>query len=870
MGSRPRLPDVVFPELPAPSVETGGLPDRGVLNRSAPDVGRQQTMQLVPAGTPARIVLGRGRVGADLWAVLPLSGRWIMHCIWCYAPGGIDAFESVTWDDEALPGGVTVTHYTGAAGQGIDPTLVAAWAAAGVTYADTLDNLAHSVFDVPAGLISTGGLPNLVAVIRGLKVFDSRTGQTVWTDNAALLTAAYLTATTWGPGLTADWAASEPAFDACDEQVGGKARNTLNRVLDRPAPLEQRIEELRGYARCWVQSGPNGAILVPDRPKISLGALAHDAGDIQRFGKLRKRSQIHKPTKVRVRWTDTSRTPWDASAVADFPPGGSEERVSEIAMPGIHDYSEALRFAAERYNRLTLGDLSIDVDAFDEASAYRVGDVLDLSLPFGISAKPMQLIGHTIAEPGRLSLNFAEYDPQFFSDTVASAPSTPDTSFADPNDPQPPTGLTLAEELFQALGDKTASRLKATWSAPSDFPWARGYRVNVRVAGELVWTDTIEPDELLFRTGTIAEGISYQVDVHTISSSGKLSAPASATKTALGKLLDPGDVPSLSGFESGGEVFLTIGAVFDIDLSGYEVRYGPAGVLWDDAKFVDFINAASGVGGVVRSKIIPEGSWEFLACARDSGGRYSTTPKRLALDVTIDDRAFLVEQHVFSAAPTLTLMSAVQLRRGGPTHWITDAGDGLGYGHADTNNATGNFTDLASEPFSAPRSGGMAIWESAPWDVGITVSGNWAIDADISTHSGTTSVVLMLSPDGSNWTDHVGASHKATGRYAKVRIEGDGVFQLNAAPGLRIDAVPRTESGSVTCSATGPVTVTLDGKGAFVKSINLTLVGQPPGSALYDNVQIAPDGTITFELERFDSNDVRLGSVLLDWEANYV
>lgn len=869
MGGRLFLPDVMWPP---PNPATGGLASRETLERAAPDVARQQTLSPVPAGTPARIVLGRGRVGGDLWVALPHSGYWVMQCIWCWAPGGIDAIESVAWNDEATwPAGTTVTHYTGAPGQGVDPTLAAAFAAAGKTYADTLPDVAYSVVKAPIAVVGTGGLPNLVAVIRGLKAYDPRTGLTTWTQCASLLMAAYLTATAWGPGYTLNWAASTPAFDANDAQVAGRPRRTLNLVLDRPAPTARRIEELRSYAGCFLENGPAGVELIPDRPKASVGSLDHSAGQIQRFGRVKKRPQSQKPTLVRIRWTDTSRTPWDANAIAEFPAGGSEERVSEIPMPGIHDYSEALRYAAETYYRLTLGDLSFDLECFDEAAAWRVGDVLDVSLPWGVVAKPMQVFSRAITDLGRVALSFNEYDPGFFSDAIGTAPSHADTAFADPNKPSAPSALTLSEELFTAQGDKTSSRIKAVIAAPADFPWTDHYRVNVIAAGEVVWTDTVRPGDV-FRSGTLAEKVLYQVDVYTVSRSGAASSPLSKTITAQGKLLPPTDVIVFTGFESGGEVFLTVGAVMDIDLIGLEVRYGLTGVTWVGAKFVDFKAAASGVGAVVRSNIVPEGTWDFLACGRDSGGRYSTTPKRLTLTVTKDNAAFLVDNHLFDGTPTLTLMSEARLRRGGPVHWITDAGDDMNYGHADPDPATGDYADLADQPFSAPRSGGTAIWESTVWDVGVLVSGNWAITADIAIHSGTVDVILSLSETGGvgTWTDLVGAAQKATGRFAMVRLEGAGVWQLNGAPEVRIDAVPRIESGTVTCSASAPVTVTLAGKAAFVKSIKLTLVGQPPGSALYDNVQIAPDGTVTFELERFDSNDVRLGAVLLDWEARYV
>ena len=64
---------------------------------------------------------------AQVANVLVYQNQLIVHAVWCEGP--IDSIVSVTMNDEALPAGVTATHYTGAPGQTANATLIAAFAA---------------------------------------------------------------------------------------------------------------------------------------------------------------------------------------------------------------------------------------------------------------------------------------------------------------------------------------------------------------------------------------------------------------------------------------------------------------------------------------------------------------------------------------------------------------------------------------------------------------------------------------------------------------------------------------------------------------------------------------------------------------------
>lgn len=191
--SHPHLPDVVWaPSTPAQQ-PTGpaARPDLEAVATSPSD----QQAQVAADNAPLREVYGRARIGAQIADALVYDGNLVLLAVWCGGP--IEAVESYTIGDAAPAAGVTATHYTGAAGQGIDATLAAAYAANGITYTDTLPGVAYSVVTVPPG--ASAGFPTLSAIIKGRKVYDPSKGALQLTNGAAASNAnnaAYDTVTT--------------------------------------------------------------------------------------------------------------------------------------------------------------------------------------------------------------------------------------------------------------------------------------------------------------------------------------------------------------------------------------------------------------------------------------------------------------------------------------------------------------------------------------------------------------------------------------------------------------------------------------------------------------------------------------------------
>lgn len=827
MAERLFLPDVQWPK---PDPGTGGVAPRQAIFRAseASEPSRQQVLRFAPIGSSIRVILGEYRVAAIVPYILPYASYAYAPLLWCWDGAGNEGLQSIEMNDSAVdPGsGVSFVHYDGTSNP-IDPWLTDVWASKGETYTDTLAGWCYSVAKIPQHFVANSGMPNFTAIVRGVKAYDDRTGTTAWTDNPSLLTARFIEDADWGMGDTVYRFSTRACADANDDLVAGDKRRRIGMAIDGETSVEDMLDTLRTYAGCWVLRGENGATFVPDRPLGSFTAIGDGtAYPLREVSETVKRSRQSAPTLLRLWYTDTSTKPWGRDYVEIKHPsldsGGVPRRESDVRLWGIKSRAQAVREGTERINKLTLADLSVRYGLFEEGADFSPGDGVALtSAAAALTSKQLRVFETNSRGTGDWDFVGVEYDAAAYSDAVESDPSTPDTSFADPNDPQPPSGLALVEEQYVRDDGETETRIYATWSAPATFPWVAEYIVEVREpGGGMAWSGRTRADAPEFRTGPLREGLTYQVDVFTVSSSRYISTATSETLTSLGDQLDPGNVPTLTGVAARGEVHLAVGAAIDKNMAGYVLRYVAVAGSWDAGTEFAVEGARSGFGAYVRSRLVPSGTWDILARAYDTRDRLSPTPARLTLTVPPSDDSSLLESALFTA-PTLTLMSMYREVPWGPRKWVSDAGDSFAFGHADTNDATGTFSDLASTPFAVPRSGGDSVWLSEIIDLGVEVAGDFKISGTVTDLSGTHTLTLKTSTDNISYTDHTGGTAKVSARYVRAEIRTAGVMVVSDDIRFDVIAEAQEESHSFTSSTSAGTTVTLNNQ--YTKLVDITL-----------------------------------------------
>lgn len=373
------------------------------------------------------------------------SGTLLVQMLWCHA---CNAVGTLRLNDKPLSGGSSVTSYTGSQSTA-DSALVAAFAAQGITYSDTLAGYAYSVISMPVAEFD--GQLNFSALIEGRKLYDPRLDSTnggsgshrlatpstwAYSTNPSLALADFLYSNTYGANEAVLWSSVITNANANDALIGSptETHRMIGVSFTQAAPVPDVAEALRAYAGCWLVPTSGGIKLLGDTTGASVATYSHASGNIAAIDSLALRDLGNSPTVVEVVYTDASQIPYrEASAFAQQSGAGTTLpwRLSTVRLPGIQRYGQAVREATERLNKLTLSDLSTVLEVFDEGIAHEVGDIVTVSHPVGLVSKlfrisaPPDMMG-----PGRWRLPLAEYDPAVYSTAVATGPTYTDAGLA--------------------------------------------------------------------------------------------------------------------------------------------------------------------------------------------------------------------------------------------------------------------------------------------------------------------------------------------------------------------------------------------------------------------------------------------------------
>lgn len=413
------------------------IPPASSLNATGQSAAKRQ----LPAAAERSVVplvYGEDRISGLLLNVLAAAGApgtLLVQVLWCFA---CDSINDLRLNDQAVPGSATVTHYTGSQAAA-DATLVAAFAAQGISGVQPLTGYAWSLIAMPASLFD--GQLNFTARIRGRKcydpAFDSTAGGTgpqrladattwAYSDVPAVCLGDFLSSTVYGAGVAVDWQSVRITSISNKSTVGGsgEVRRLLGVSFTAPASTKDIAETLRAYAGCFLLPGSGGVRLLPDADDSPIASYSHAAGEIAAIDPLELRDTGQAPTAVEVIYTDRSAIPWrDASAIAQLSGAGTTKpwRLSQVRMPGIQRYGQALREATERLNKLWLNDISTTLEVFDVGIAHEKGDIILVTHPLGLSATPMRVTEPSMPGPGRWRLGLVRHSSSAYSDIVASA-----------------------------------------------------------------------------------------------------------------------------------------------------------------------------------------------------------------------------------------------------------------------------------------------------------------------------------------------------------------------------------------------------------------------------------------------------------------
>ncbi len=208
-----------------------------------------------------------------------------------------------------------------------------------------------------------------------------------------------------------------------------------------------------------------------------------------------------------------------------------------------------------------------------------------------------------------------------------SVDPAPNTTLPDPFTVAPPTGLTLTSgsaALFLKADGTVVSRIKVAWTASVD-AFVETYEVQFKKTAASVYEPATAPGgNLLTFIWDVEDGAQYDVRVRAVNHIGVRSAfVTDASHIVIGKTAVPANVTGFTAAQNGDVMNFRWTQVADVDLQGYEIRFGPrtSSPTYADATPLTKVTR----GTAITSALVPPGDWTFFIKAADTSGNESTT-----------------------------------------------------------------------------------------------------------------------------------------------------------------------------------------------------------------------------------------------------
>lgn len=632
--------------LSAASKALMGKPDSG-LN------GRQVTLR--QPVVPRDICYGQVRKGGvivyidsrnddtDLDLVIVFSGNRVKEIGNIYFNGDLAFRAGSTTPEPWLQGAAGIQRTNGDANQAALPYLMQVsggkWTANHRLRGCSAIYL-HLIF---LASVFPNGLPNVTADIMGSdEIYDPRTGQTGYNENAALCLANYMANPVYGIGAAIGAADGIDTVDliaaanVCDESVpivggGVEARYVTYGVVGLAqtpkAVIESMLTAMAGS--CAWQAGSwriyAGAYRIP--------TVSFDEDDVVDGG-LQMATRISMADNFNaVRGQFIS--PLNDWQPDDFPAyesavylaeDGGVRKYRDITLPFTPSPSMAQRLAKIELERIRR---QFTLSMAGKLTMWRatVGDTVNMSYArWGMAAKPFGVsslsLGLASDEGGpRLvpQLTLRETSPLVYTWSISEAKiyaAAPRTTLPSAFTIAPPGGLSVSEQLYQTLsGSGVKALARITWPASPSATVAQ-YQVEARI-GFGAWQVLGRTDQLVFDFLDIAPAV-WEFRVNALSQLNVPSSYVSVTQEIFGLTAPPSALQNVTLQTAGGLAILKWATHPDLDVrigGTIVIRHSIALVpAWSNSVSMDVVSGSQAIAAV------PLKPGTYLLRAEDSSG----------------------------------------------------------------------------------------------------------------------------------------------------------------------------------------------------------------------------------------------------------
>ena len=444
------------------------------------------------------------------------------------------------------------------------------------------------------------GIPKVQAKIQGKKVVaynSSLVAQTsAYSTNPAWCLLDYLTNARYGKGLATSEIDLQSFYDAsqvCVTQVtpysGGSDINIFdcNTALDTSRPIIDNVREFlkgcRGYLpynagkyNLIIETTGSASITLTEDNIIGGYSLSTPTKN-DRFNRVivgfvdpARNFQVNE-----VQWPpidDSGLSSADRHATMKTADGGFllEGRFNFTTLTSKYQAEEMAEVILRRSREaLSLG-INVDFNGYDLA----IGDIVNIThSSIGFDAKPFRVLGITFNQDLTVGLSLVEYQASHYTwASKVQVTSTPTTNLPNPYTIQPPSSVTLDDELIEYNDGTVLVALNVTIGASPD-SFVDYYQVEYKLSTDSNFIIYAQGSGLNHRVLNVIDQKVYDVRVKAVNSFGVSSTYVTAQRTIIGAIEPPEDVEDFSANVVGQQIHLSWTQVPDLDLAYYQLRF---------------------------------------------------------------------------------------------------------------------------------------------------------------------------------------------------------------------------------------------------------------------------------------------------------
>ena len=242
---------------------------------------------------------------------------------------------------------------------------------------------------------------------------------------------------------------------------------------------------------------------------------------------------------------------------------------------------------AEVILRRSRESLGLSINCGFKAYELHIGDIVNVTLSsLGFSSKAFRVLSMTFREDYTIDLNLVEYQASHYTfATKGEVASTPSTTLPSPFTIQPPSAITLSDEMIEYADGIVITRLNIDITASTD-QFVQYYQVEAKKSDESDFKIISSGSQLKHEFLNVIDDATYDVRVKAINTFNVSSSFISASRKIIGATETPADIDDLSvSLVGSNQMELSWSPVADLDISWYEIRYQNvlSGATWNES-----------------------------------------------------------------------------------------------------------------------------------------------------------------------------------------------------------------------------------------------------------------------------------------------